>query len=336
MVAAGTGGGSPPDGAVTATVRGAAPMTRREVWITLLLYPGHTLPTAAAPVLVAAGAAAHDGVFAAAPVLLGFLASWLIHLAGVFTDNLVLITKHADVPEHPELLEALHSGALSARGLTIAIVACLAGAAALAPLLAPLIGWRLVIVLGVVGVAASLGYSAGPLPYTRLGIADIVFFAMFAVVAVGGTYAAQAASATGVAPATVRASFDLVPRSVLVAGVGVGALVTNVLLIDEIRDVAWDRRKGWRSSAVRLGRRWARVELWAFSAVAYAVPLFLWGAIRSRVWVLLPLLTAPQAYRVALGVSRSDGFADLFPMTPRASRLALAYSALLAIGLALD
>jgi 1,4-dihydroxy-2-naphthoate octaprenyltransferase len=86
---------------------------------------------------------------------------------------------------------------------------------------------------------------------------------------------------------------------------------------------------------VRLGRRWARAELWAFSAVAYAVPPFLWRAAGATAWVLLPLLTAPGAYRVARAVSRSDLFVDLFPMTPRASRLAFAYSALLGIGLAL-
>jgi len=38
--------------------------TRRDVWVRMLLYPRHTLPTAVAPVLVSAGLALHDGVFA--------------------------------------------------------------------------------------------------------------------------------------------------------------------------------------------------------------------------------------------------------------------------------
>jgi len=59
----------------------------REIWIRLLLYPSHTLPTAAAPVFVGIGLALHDDVFAAAPLLIAFLASWLIHIGGVFTDN---------------------------------------------------------------------------------------------------------------------------------------------------------------------------------------------------------------------------------------------------------
>ena len=51
--------------------------SRREIWTRKLLYPGHTLPTAAAPVIVAVGLAYHDGVFAPVPAVLAFLAGWL-------------------------------------------------------------------------------------------------------------------------------------------------------------------------------------------------------------------------------------------------------------------
>jgi 1,4-dihydroxy-2-naphthoate octaprenyltransferase len=52
----------------------------RHIWVKFLLYPTHTLPTAAAPVLVGVGLAIHDGVFAPLPALIGFLASWLVHV----------------------------------------------------------------------------------------------------------------------------------------------------------------------------------------------------------------------------------------------------------------
>ena len=51
--------------------------TRREVLTRKLLYPGHTFPTAAAPIIVAIGLAWHDRVFAVLPVLLAFIAGWL-------------------------------------------------------------------------------------------------------------------------------------------------------------------------------------------------------------------------------------------------------------------
>ena len=81
--------------------------TRGEVWRRKLLYPGHTLPTAAAPVLVACGLAVHDRVFALAPALLALLAGWLIQLGGVLTDNYENLLAQPEDREHPELVAAL-------------------------------------------------------------------------------------------------------------------------------------------------------------------------------------------------------------------------------------
>lgn len=296
-------------------------ITRRGIWVQLLLYPGHTLPTAAAPLAVAIGLAAHDRVLAFGPALLAFLASWLIHLAGVFADNHALITTHGDVPEHPELLEALRTGVLTTAALRLAIVACLTGAAVIAPWLAAIVGWPVVLALGAVGVAASLGYAAGPTPYARLGVADLVFFVMFALVAVPGAYYVQSAP-------------HPLPAAAFVVGLPVGALVTNVLLIDDLRDRRWDRMKGWRTGAVRFGASWGRAELIALTALAYACPFWLWLGFGFTPWALLPLATAGEARAVARTVLRSERFEDLFPMTPRASRLALLYALLLGAGLA--
>ena len=41
----------------------------REVWTRKPIYPGHTLPTAFAPVVVGVVLARHDGVFAAGPAV---------------------------------------------------------------------------------------------------------------------------------------------------------------------------------------------------------------------------------------------------------------------------
>ena len=100
------------------------PMSRRDIWIHLLLYPGHTLPTAAAPVIVGVGLAIHDHVFAPLPALLGFLASWFIHVGGVFTDNYELLVRHPNTREHPELTYALANGTLRLAALRWAILAC--------------------------------------------------------------------------------------------------------------------------------------------------------------------------------------------------------------------
>lgn len=302
----------------------AAP-SRRDIWIHLLLYPGHTLPTAAAPVLVAAGLAIHDGVLAPLPLVLAFVGSWGIHVAGVLLDNHELLRRHPDVPEHPELLAALADGTLTLRELRSAAYGCLL-LGMLAGVYPVWLGGAPAIVLGCVGVAAALGYAGGPRPYARAGLADPLFLLMFGVVAVAGSYYVQAAAVAGV-------PWTRVPLTALVVGLPVGCLVTCVLVIDDLRDQHFDARKGWRTSAVRFGRRGSRFEHAALTAIAYLLPWWFWSGLGFGAAVLLPLATAPLALWIVIAVFRRDP-SRLVPMTPRASLLSMLYGALLGIGLA--
>lgn len=308
-------------------------VSRRKIWVDLLLYPGHTLPTAAAPVLVAVGLAIHDQVFSFLPAFLGFLASWLIHVGGVFADNYALITQHPDIREHPELNEALENGTLTRFDLKAAILTCFVLALLTGPYLLYVAGF-LVVAFGIIGLVSSWAYAAGRFAYARLGLADPIFFLMFGVVAVVGIYYVQAA------PRYLAASnwflvVQALPLDAFVLGLPVGALITNVLLIDDIRDRESDKGKGWHTGAVRFGVDWNRRELLALTVFAYVAPFGFWLGRGFSPWVLLPLLTLPQALAVARVVCTSTRFEDLFPMTPKGAFLSLGYAALLAIGVAL-
>src|SRR4029079_18714400 len=98
---------------------------RKHIWVDLLVYPTHTLPIAAAPVMVGAALAARDPVFAPTAVVLAFLGSWLIHLAALFTDTHELLRRHPHAVEHPDLTNALQDGTLTLGQIRIAIAACL-------------------------------------------------------------------------------------------------------------------------------------------------------------------------------------------------------------------
>jgi len=309
-------------------------LSRRELWHRLLLYPTHTLPTAAAPVLVGLGLAYHDRHFLFFPAFLGFLASWLVHVGGVMTDNYELLARHPDNREHPELVEAVKNGTLPLALLRAAIGGCFIGALLLGPYLLQIAGFATVL-FGLVGILSSWSYAGGPLAYARLGLADPIFFLMFGVVAVAGTYYVQAAPALLTADNWLFVPQALPLRALLV-GLPVGALVTNVLLIDDIRDRLHDREKGWRTGAVRFGIAWNRGEIVGLSVFAYLAPFALWLGAGYGPWVLLPLLSLPRAVTVAGAICRSDRFEDLFPMTPKGSFLSLIYGALLGLGLALS
>jgi len=312
---------------------GPAELSAREIWIRLLLYPSHTLPTAAAPVLVGIGLAVRDDIFSPLPMLIGFLASWLIHVGGVFNDNYELLRRHPNVPEHPELLQALHSGTLTFAGLRNAILVCFLLAGLTGPYLLS-IGGTAAFAIGIVGAASGYFYAGGPQPYVKHGLADPIFFVMFGIVAVAGTYYIQWAALHGMASHGLDAMLQL-PWEICLIGLPVGALVVNVMLIDDIRDRHFDAAKGWHTFAVRFGLSGIRGEYLAFSALAYVLPLAYWLWLDFSAWILLPLLTLPLAYKVAQAVCRFDQTKDLIMMSPKASYLSLIYSALLAVGVAM-
>ncbi len=307
-------------------------LVRRNIWIDLLLYPTHTLPTAAAPALVGVGLAIHNGVFAAVPATVAFAASWLVHIGGVFTDNYQLLTTNPDVQEHPELTAAVNDGTLRLSSLWWAIAGCFLLAALAGPYLLSVAGVA-VLVFGLIGVLASLGYSVGRFSLTRLGIADPTFFVMFGVVAVAGIYYVQAAPA-------FAGGFDwrivpqALPLTAVVLGLPIGAIVTNVLLIDDIRDREFDALKGWQTGPVRFGVHWTRAEFAGLMVLAYVLPLWFWLGLHFSPWILLPVLTLPIAVGITRTICTQLNFDQLFPMTPKTSALALQYALLLGVGIA--
>ncbi len=311
-----------------------SPPFTRSIWVDLLLYPTHTLPTAAVPVLVGAGLALHDGVLAPVPMLVGFVGSWAIHVAGVFSDNHELLRRHPDVLEHPELTHAVRAGTLKLSTLRVAVAVAVALALLTAPYLYA-IGGPPVLAFGAIGIAGSLAYHGRPwAAYVRTGLADPVFVLMFGVVGVAGTYYIGAAAAHGAdAPWALLRSL---PLRAFVVGLPGGAIVASVMVIDDLRDHEFDRAKGWRTAAVRWGPDFSRAEITALVAFAYAAPVALWLRLGFDAWVLLPLASLPLAARILGAVWTLRQRTDLIPWTPRMAKLAAVHSALLAAGLALS
>ncbi|HVZ76730.1 MAG TPA: 1,4-dihydroxy-2-naphthoate octaprenyltransferase [Gemmatimonadaceae bacterium] len=310
----------------------AAVPTRRQVWVGMLLYPAHTLPTTLAPVLVASGLAWRMHLFAPLYAMLALLSGWCIHLGGVFTDNYFNLRRHADDEEHADFVAAVRSGVVSLRHLRLAILGCygLAAVAAL-PLLSA--GGIPVLLFGIVAAAASVAYSAGPFPLGDHALGDALFFTFFGTAAVTGAFYVQAAAVLGAPPGIALVPGVLTP-DILWASLPVSALTTNVLIIDNIRDLEYDRGKGEHTLAVVIGARWSRIEYGLLSLLAYVVPIALWRSGRFGAAVLLPLLSLPAAIALGRELRRRRTHDELVPMTPRAAALSLGFALLLATGLA--
>lgn len=307
--------------------------TRRDVWLRMLLYPRHTLPTAIAPVLVASALAWHDGVFDWSAALAAFAAGWLVQLGGVVADNYNNLRRHGDDLEHPEFVEALKRGVVSLGELRWAIIGCYA-AATLIGLHLVYLGGVPILVIGLLSIAASLAYSSGPFPLgDNLGLGDPLFFVFFGLVSVMASYYVQAAAQAGQPLAAATVPAGITPVSFL-ASLPIAALCTNILVIDNIRDLKFDQAKNERTLAVLIGPRASHVEYLLLLALAYAVPFLLFFRGSFGPLIFLPLLSVPYAVHVARQVMRTTDYLALLPMTPRAAQVLLTYAALFAIGIA--
>lgn len=290
-------------------------VSRRHIWVHLMLYPGHTLPTAIAPILVAAGLALHDSVFHFWPLFVAFLCSWMVHCGGVFTDVHELITRWPNLREHPELDDALASGRLRLPTLRAATLAWFALAFVPGVYLLHVVGAKVALVLAAIGIVAAVWYSFG---MARRGLADPVFFVMFAVVAPAAAYYVQALHLSTAA---------------LLVGIPTAALVNNVLAIDDMRDMEFDRTKGWRTTAVRHGLAGSRLLHVGQTLVAYAGTAVL--VVAYGPWLLLPMLTLPLAIAAERAVWTSTRREQLIPWTPRSAFIAALHALLVCAGLAL-
>ncbi len=278
-----------------------------------------TLVAAVAPVLVGAGLAAHDGVFAALPVLAALLGALLIQIGTNLANDYYDFVRGADTSERVGPVRVTQAGLLAPATVRNAMILVLAAAMVPGAYLVAAAGWSIVWI-GLVSIACAVLYTGGPAPLAYHGLGDLFVFVFFGLVAVGGTYLVQA---------------HTWPVDAWLAGAGVGALSTAVLVVNNLRDIGTDAAAGKRTLAVRLGRTGTRSEYGLLLAVAAAVPPIGVAALGWPAWSLVALRVAPRAVAPARAGFTHSSPHDLRAALPGTARVLTLYGAALALGLAL-
>lgn len=295
----------------------AAP-ARAQAW--LLASRPATLPAAAVPVLAGAAAAVSEGAIFRARVFAATLAAALLIQIGTnFANDYSDFHRGADHEGRLGPLRMTQSRLLSPATVRRGIAIAFGLAALLGAYLASVGGWPIVLI-GVLSVASGLAYTGGPWPFGYHGLGDPFVFVFFGPVAVTGTAYLQSGAWSPLA---------------LAVSIPVGLLVTNILVVNNLRDLPTDRAAGKRTLAVRIGDRATRVQYALLTFLAYAVPAVLALTDARRRWLLLPWLTAPLAVAHLRRVLGGVAGRELNPMLARTGQLLLRYGLLLAAGLML-
>ncbi len=281
-----------------------------------------TLTAALSPVLVGSAVAVTAGgglgALRIGPGIAALLGASLLQIASNFANDVFDYESGADTEHRLGPTRAVQAGLLSPRAMRRGLLVVILLALSIGVYLTMAVG-PVIVAIGIASILAALAYTGGPYPLGYHGLGDVFVMLFFGFVAVSGT---------------TYVHLGAVPPLALLASLSVGALTTNILVVNNVRDRDTDVLAGKRTLAVRFGRRagereYAGLYLGALFSPVAAVALGLapWTA-------LLALLTAPLAWSNVKSIRNADGRA-LNPLLGKSARLVLIYSALFSLGLAL-
>jgi 1,4-dihydroxy-2-naphthoate octaprenyltransferase len=288
-------------------------VTNAGAWIAAIRLK--TLPAAASPVLVGSAIAFQARGFAIGPALAALIGALLIQVGSNLANDVYDFEQGADSDDRLGPLRVTQAGLLSGddvkRGMRVVF-----GAAIVVGLyLAAVAGWP-VIVIGLLSIAAAVGYTGGPYPLAYKGLGDLFVLLFFGFVAVCGTAYVQMGS---------------VPTAAWPAGLIVGCMATAILVVNNVRDHETDRVAGKHTLPVVLGRHFGVLEYAALMLVAYTTTYaMVWVDLVSP-WALASFATLPIAVVLFLHVRKHRG-PILNTTLAQTAKLLFVFSALFSAG----
>lgn len=303
-------------------------LSRKDAWITALRP--HTLPAAGSPILVGTGFAIHDGVFSFLPAVMALLGAGLIQTGTNLANDYYDAKKGVDTEDSEGFTRVTHSGLIPEVQVRNAMILTFAASILVGVYLVSL-GGVPIVVIGLASIAAGVLYTGGPYPFGYYGLGDVFVFIFFGLVAVTGTYYVQAVS-------VLDHSFPLwvptgtIRTAVILGSLPMAALITNILVVNNIRDLNTDKAANKRTLAVILGYTGSRLEFFFLLILAYSVPLYFFS-IGYSVLVLLPLVTLPYALKIALTIYRSTEAKTLNKTLTDTGRLTALFAVFFSLGL---
>lgn len=278
----------------------------------------HTLPAAAAPVIAAWSIAYQAGGFSFAPALAALSCALLLQITSNLVNDVMDFKKGADSSQRQGFQRVTQSGLLTPRQMWTGIVFVILLTAASGFYLIWLRGiWALLI--GALAILFAVVYTAGPFSLAYHGLGDLFVMVFFGFAGLCGT---------------VYAILGYVPVVSWLYAFNIGALITAILVVNNVRDMESDRAAGRKNIPVVFGLEAAYWEYRLLVGLPY-LTLIPVGISSGKPFLTLPWLTLPLAVRLIGDLTREKG-TGLNPVLGKTAQLALFYSLLLAVGIILD
>lgn len=277
-----------------------------------------TLPAAVVPVMVGSALAIYQGIFFPVYSIIALLCSVLIQIGTNFTNDLYDHLKGSDTKERKGPLRVLASGLISVKEMEWGIFLVFFTAFLLGLYLVYSVG-LVILWIGIFSIIAGLAYTAGPFPLAYNGLGDLFVFIFFGIVGTVGTYYLHAQQFSSLA---------------FLISIPVGALITNILIVNNYRDIEEDKIAGKNTLAVLLGKEFSRYEYIFFILVSFFIPFLLHFKYDFNIWIFLPYITLPVAITLVKMIYIFTG-PQLNKTLELSAKFSALYGLLLSIGIIL-
>ncbi len=248
--------------------------------------------------------------------VIALICSVLIQTGTNFVNDLYDFLKGADNEKRKGPERVLASGWISVTEMKAAVI--------LVFLISFLLGLYLVyaggivvLIIGILSITAGIAYTAGPFSLAYNGLGDIFVFLFFGLAGTMGTYYVQAHN------------FSLLS---FLASIPVGALITNILVVNNYRDVEEDRAANKKTLIVIFGRSFARFQYVFFILISFLVPAIFYLNFNFSYWIFLPYLSLPVAINLIKMLFTLDGV-ELNKTLELSAKLSALFGLLFSLGL---
>lgn len=268
------------------------------------------------PVMIGSALAYRDGFFDPLIAFIALLCTFLLQIGSNYANDLFDFLSGADARDRKGPMRVVASGLVTPGRMKGALVIVFGIALILGLYLIHIGGWP-ILAIGVASIIVAIGYTGGPYPLGYYGWGDVMVFLFFGLIGTMGTYYVH--------------SLQISLTSFFVA-LPVGALITNILIVNNYRDLETDKKAGKRTTAVIFGKKFARTEFTVFLFLSYGVPLVVWLFFDLSAWIMLPFVSFPLALRVLAMINTLQG-RELNLALEQSAKLVALYGILFAIGI---
>ncbi|MEL7834827.1 1,4-dihydroxy-2-naphthoate polyprenyltransferase [Fodinibius sp. Rm-B-1B1-1] len=279
-----------------------------------------TLAAAFVPVCVGASLAFHDQQLLWIPSIIALLCAFLIQIGTNFANDYFDFKKGADTDDRIGFERATSKGLISEQGMRNATIVTMAIAFLFGLYLVWHAGW-VIFGIGIASLLFGILYTGGPFPLAYNGLGDLFVFIFFGIIAVMGTYYVNALEWS---------------NSSFWASLAVGALSTNILVINNLRDVDQDVRAGKNTLGVLFGENFLRIEYLAMLCLAFAIPPHFYFKLHYGAIIFLPFLIIPFGILLLKKVWFEDDKETFNNLLKQTAQFMTAYGILFSIGIIVD